>query len=262
MTRWQMRFVECLVIGGIVVLLGTLVLPVDSEGVQEARLAACRHNLQRIGLALHAYHSRYGSFPPAIVADKSGRRLHSWRSLILDDLDYKPLYNSIWMEKPWNDVINLQVLRRLQGERLPQFCPAKLPGPGHHVKRANETSYLAVVGEHTAWPGEKSTSLHRDFPDGPARTILLVEVENSGILWTEPRDLEFEALNFTPNADTAKSISSRHGQAGRWTRGRQNRVVNVLFADGSVKSLPASTSAATIRALLTRDGGEVIPSEP
>jgi len=35
------------------------------------------------GLALFNYHDDYGSYPPAYIADESGRPMHSWRVLIL-----------------------------------------------------------------------------------------------------------------------------------------------------------------------------------
>ena len=50
---------------------------------QDARRNACKDNLRQIGLALSAYHEEYGSFPPAYIVDAAGRRMHSWRVLIL-----------------------------------------------------------------------------------------------------------------------------------------------------------------------------------
>ena len=47
---------------------------------------AVRNNLKQIGLALLEYHQKYGSFPPAFVADANGKPLYSWRVLILPEL--------------------------------------------------------------------------------------------------------------------------------------------------------------------------------
>ncbi|HEY2759688.1 MAG TPA: DUF1559 domain-containing protein [Pirellulales bacterium] len=40
-----------------------------------------QQNLKLIGLALLNYHHDHGSFPPAYVADASGKPLYSWRVL-------------------------------------------------------------------------------------------------------------------------------------------------------------------------------------
>src|SRR5690349_18575838 len=47
----------------------------------------CRENLRLIGRAMHLYLDKYGYFPPAFVSDAQGRRVHSWRVLLLEFLD-------------------------------------------------------------------------------------------------------------------------------------------------------------------------------
>src|SRR5271163_108233 len=67
-----------LVIGGLVGVLG--------RAVQQAREAARASQcfcIKQIAVALHNYHDTYGSFPPAYVADETGKPMHSWRVLIL-----------------------------------------------------------------------------------------------------------------------------------------------------------------------------------
>jgi hypothetical protein len=51
------------------------------------RRPICVNHLKQIGLALHNYYSVYGVFPPAYVADESGKPMHSWRVLILPFLE-------------------------------------------------------------------------------------------------------------------------------------------------------------------------------
>ena len=46
-----------------------------------------RNDLKLVMLALHNYHDEYRSFPPAFVVGPDGKRWHSWRSLILKDID-------------------------------------------------------------------------------------------------------------------------------------------------------------------------------
>ena len=45
--------------------------------------AGCAGNLAQVAVALHTYHDVYGRFPPAYLADASGRPRHSWRVLLL-----------------------------------------------------------------------------------------------------------------------------------------------------------------------------------
>jgi hypothetical protein len=68
-----------------------------ARGVLAAREAArrsqCSCNYCQILLALHNYHSQYNVFPPAYVADASGRPMHSWRVLLLPFMEQSGLYN-------------------------------------------------------------------------------------------------------------------------------------------------------------------------
>jgi hypothetical protein len=80
--RWAIRTaVAALVvspIGGFFLLLPMVTTPHEGP-----RRSQCRNHLRQIGLALHNYHDKYGCLPPAYIADKNGRPLHSWRVLIL-----------------------------------------------------------------------------------------------------------------------------------------------------------------------------------
>jgi len=121
-------------------------------------------------------------------------------------------------------------------------CPAD-----HGGSRSTETSYVAVVGPDTIWPGDHGIRLD-DVTDGLGSTLLVVEIANSGIHWLEPRDLQVSEMSRTINGKYGQGISSRH-PAGAC----------VGFADGRVRFLSNTTPAATIEALLTIRGGETVP---
>src|SRR5262245_29474808 len=60
---------------------------IDSAG-PEARRVQCKYNnVKQIGLALLNYREKYGTLPPAYIADEARRPMHSWRVLILPFLD-------------------------------------------------------------------------------------------------------------------------------------------------------------------------------
>ena len=54
-----------------------------AEPRENARRVQCCIHLKQIALSLHNYHDVYKAFPPAFVADASGKPVHSWRVLIL-----------------------------------------------------------------------------------------------------------------------------------------------------------------------------------
>lgn len=203
----------------------------------------CRGNLRMITLALLNYENSHHSLPPAFLADAQGKPMHSWRVLILPYLSQQgqEIYSQYRFDEPWDGPNN---------SKLAQRCPDlfRCPEDVKRYGRPNEwmTSYVAVVGPETVWPGEQSTKI-RDITDGTTTTLLVVEVADSGINWMEPRDLHLAEMEITINSHSGKGISSEHKGGAR-----------VAFADGSVRSLEDSLSAETVRALLTRNGGETI----
>jgi len=214
-------------------------VPLGSGGREAARRSMCNGRLKQIGLALHNYHDRFGCFPPAYVADADGRPLYSWRVLILPYVEQKPLSDAWNFDEPWDSPNNLSVSQTPLDLFL---CPSdeqSTAGPGSPM-----TSYLAIVGPETMWPGSEARAFG-DVSDGTSNTLLVVEVHNSGVHWAEPRDLHVDQMAAVINPEAGQGISSAHEHGA-----------NVLFADGSVQFLSSETSTATLKALLTIAGGE------
>jgi len=257
MTEQRLRIRRC-VIGSIVGLglfvCGVFIFRPLEESRQSARNSQCRFNLKWIGLALHQYHDDWGSFPPAYVADEQGRPSYGWRTLILPYLDQAGLYHSYHFDEPWDGPHNSELRKPLSG-----VMPFSCPDDPHFC---DNTTYLAVVGPKTAWPGTRPAKRDIDFPDGLSRTILVVEVQHSGIQWLEPQDLAFDEMSFQINDSAAKSMSSHHRVSGFWPWSGPVATVNVLFVDGTVARLQENTAPETIRAWLTAKGGEEVSSPP
>ena len=200
----------------------------------------CANNLKQIVIALHNYHDTYGSLPPAYVADKNGRLMHSWRVLILPFLEEKALYDQYRFDEPWDGLNN----RKLADRNVRLFCC-----PSDHPQSSTETSYVAVIGPHTAWPGEKTLSL-ADLADGTASVLLVVEVHDSGIHWMDPRDLHVTQMAPSINATHGQGISSHHLHGA-----------NAGFADGHVQYLDDSLPADVLRSWINIDDG-TLPEPP
>ena len=60
----------------------------------------CTNNLKQIGLAMQNYHSAYGTFSPAFIADEQGNPMHSWRFVILPFLEEQGLYEAYDFSQP------------------------------------------------------------------------------------------------------------------------------------------------------------------
>ncbi len=223
-----------------------LALPAHNGG-EPSHQDRCRVNLGIIDQALKQYHDEYGSLPPVATYDRQGRPLHSWRALLLAFKGAKDdEFPKIDLDEPWDSKHNTRYAEWLQ---LPFYygCPDDTADREDGVRE--QTSYLAVVGENTAWPAGSSLEL-RDITDDPSTTILLVEVADSGTHWMEPRDLVFREMDLTVNGRPRNSVSSRHDNGA-----------NVLFVDGKTGFLRDDTPPEVLRAMLTVNGGEQIKQD-
>ena len=127
-----------------------MLLPAVNSASGSVRGGQCANNLRQIALALLNYEQANGCFPPAYIADKNGKPVHSWRVLILPYLDETAMYKMYDFTQPWDGPKN----RKLLATRPPVFCC-----PGDRKTRAsgaNQASYVAVVGAKAAWAGGKA----------------------------------------------------------------------------------------------------------
>jgi uncharacterized protein DUF1559 len=187
-------------------------------------------------LAVANYHGTYGSFPPAYIADRDGRPMHSWRVLLLPFLEQRELYNAYNFAEPWDGPNNRKLADRVGGIYLRS---------GLESDQVATTSFVAVVGPETAWPGA-GVRTNADLGDGPGQTLLVVEVPDGQFRWMEPRDLQFDQMSFRINDRSGRGLGSRLGGA------------RVVFADGVVRTLPDNFDPETLRAMLTANGGEAV----
>ena len=169
---------------------------------EDVKWVHCVKNLDQIALALQCYESTHGSLPPAYLADKAGRPILSWRVIILPYLGRDDLYRQVKLDEPWNSPSNF----RLAGQMPKTYrCPADTGA------RIGETSYLAVVGDGTLWPGARGGKIPHS---NRAPTIAVVEVANSGISWMEPRDLPLAVAARGVHKGATTGIAGRHPCGG------------------------------------------------
>jgi hypothetical protein len=203
--------------------------------------AISTNNLKQIALAFHNYHAANNSFPSSVLyGGKSGRVPYSWRVAILPYIEQQELYNHYNFDEPWDGPNNRKLLDQMPAT---YSYPAPPGGPSSRTK----PSYFVFTGPGTALEPLPAAAKPTPSPptimaitDGTSNTILTVEAQRD-IPWTKPEDIPFD-----PNAALP--------QLGGYTPDG----FYVGFADGSVRYLKKSMDSLVMKALITRDGGEVI----
>jgi type II secretory pathway pseudopilin PulG len=239
--RWSILTVLLIVAGGGVFVmlicggvLAALMLPAVQSAREAARRTQCKNNLKQIALALHNYHDTYGVFPPAYIADETGKPMHSWRVLILPYLDQMPLYAQYRFDEPWDGPNNSRLLPSMP----PIYrCPSD-ESPG-----ATTTSYAGVYGPKSVFRGAVPVTM-TDIKDGTSNTLAVGEVKGATIPWMQPTDVD---VTLHPTIGDPAGFGSPH------TGGAQ-----FILMDGSVRFISESVNLPTLQALYTIDGGEPV----
>jgi prepilin-type processing-associated H-X9-DG protein len=205
--------------------------------LERATRSQCVNNLKQITLAMHNYHDRHHTFPPAYTVDKAGKPLLSWRVLILPFIEQEALYKEFHLDEPWDSPHNKTLIDRMP----PTYrCPAS------RGKRADvgKTTYLVPRGASTIFPGPEGVKIQQ-VTDGTSNTIIMVDAgDDRAVPWTKPEDWEIG-----PSIDL-KGIFGHHPEG-----------TNFAFADGSVRFLKETISPELIRKLITCNGGELLSSD-
>lgn len=237
-SMWQAGSRTTVVIGCLAVIFAIFYPALQFE--RPRRRHPCKINLKQIGLALHNYHDTYKSFPPAFVLGPDGKPWHSWRVLILPFLEEEPLWKRYRFDEPWNGPNNSKLLK----DRPAVFACRSFDDEPWIPK--TDTTYVAVVGNETVWPGSSAIQ-HADVTDGTSNTVFVVEVRDAGIPWLSPRDLSIDEASIPPTDRPGFHPSSIHTGGG-----------HVLMGDGTVRFVNFDIAPEIWKALLTREGGETI----
>ena len=171
---------------GVIGILVALLLPATEAAREAARRVSCTNNLKQIALAIHNYATANKCFPPAFIADKDGKPMHSWRVLLLPYLGEEELYRQYRFDEPWDSPHN-QVL----AAQMPRVYHC----PSDPKTDSTETSYAMLVGPHAISDGPTGRGFG-DIKDGFSYTIMVVEAAGVGINWLEPQDIDAETVRF------------------------------------------------------------------
>ena len=231
----------CALVGCPVLVLLGLLFPAVWKIRQAAERLTTENTMKQISFAMLNYESTNGRLPLAymLVDVPPGHRQPgmNWRVALLPYIEEGMLYNQFNPQETWDGPTN----RLFNGQQLRVYQFPKDPP-------SNQTYFQVFV---TA-PGKSPHSLFNhptDVPndvrlgevkDGAANTIMVAEAATP-VPWMAPQDLLFDPAGPPP------SLGSHL---------KQGAVVGL--GDASVKFVPPSMSPATLKALITRDGGEIV----
>jgi hypothetical protein len=177
------------------------------------------------------YQQGHGRLPSAVVYGEDGTSLYSWRVLLLPYIEQDGLYKEFHLDESWDSPHNIQLLPKMPRIYAPPGRKAKTV-PAYH------TVCHVFVGKGAAFEGREGLNLAADFPDGTSNTVLVVEA-GEPVPWSKPDDLRYDPDGPLPPLRCLFRDGFRAG-----------------FVDGSRHWLPKTASEATLRALITRNGGD------
>jgi RNA polymerase sigma factor (sigma-70 family) len=199
-------------------------------------------NLRRLALAMYNFATTNPTLAfPAAAISKDGKPLLSWRVALLPYLDtavgrdQHVLYEKFHLDEPWNSPHNKALL-----DQMPEvFAPVVRKGDPK-----GSTYYQVFSGPGALFEGTGGKKIEDVF-DGTSNTFLVVEAAKA-VPWTKPEDLPFDK-------DQGK-VNPLPRLGGQFDGG-----FHAVFADGAAYLISKTIDVATLRALITRNGGEVIP---
>lgn len=190
-------------------------------GVRSARTAAresqCFNNPYYTYVQLLNYRSTYGHYPRDVSSRLMVGAMHSWRA-VLHAYERTDNFAAVYdLTQPWNSPGNLVAAR---------VAPNQFVCPNNCNNGVRTTSYVAVIEDGIS-SLDRADALPREGPE-VSRQVLLLEVPNSDIVWTEPRDLDVADLSrLDPTGDPDG--------------------IMVVFADGATRRMKVEAVRALFR---------------
>jgi prepilin-type processing-associated H-X9-DG protein len=231
------RIARWVIVAGIGGLAAVFMAAGIAAQVRQYRREQCHANLKQLSLAFQQYHDAHSHYPAPALVKNEGAPLLSWRVALLPHLGYKALYEKFHLDEPWDSPHNRSLLTAM---------PPEFACPGSNGYPDGRTGYLVVVGPEID-PWSVNTVFHnkrgveiREITDGTSTTVVVVETL-ALVPWTKPDD-----LHWSPGGPLPQLKSPHEGGA------------HALFVDGSILFLKNTIIPASLLALLTINGGEVL----
>jgi prepilin-type N-terminal cleavage/methylation domain-containing protein len=259
--------VELLVVIAVIGVLLALLLPAVQSAREAARRVSCLNNLHQIGIGLQNYHAAAGRFPPGGIEPAfrvSNGRQFAWSALLLPYIEQGSLSTLIDFSKPSYAAANASAAAAVVPTYL---CPSR-PRTSPLVQGRGATDYGGLYGEAMpphptdgSWSAENGVMIYdrafsiTDIRDGTSNTLMVAE--NSLFpVWTDGQwinglnlfDQKY-AVNFMPSDTRLLEDEIRSAHPGG---------ADAALCDGSARFLGETLDLKTLKALLTRAGGEIV----
>lgn len=213
-----------------------LLLPAVQKVREAAARQADQNNLKMLGIGYHSYHDVNGKWTgPYSIDPRTGQPNTglSHRVSLLPFIEQASLYSAMDMSSAWDSPRN----QPITATAIKTFgSPIDAPLTN------NQTRYQAFVGPGTMYDPAKNPMRITDITDGLSNTIMLVTADDT-VPWAAPKDIPYNPTGPVP------TIGQKAFGSG----------TNVLMGDGSVRFVKKGIAPETMRALITRNGGEMVP---
>ena len=223
-----------------------LCLPAVPSAREAARRMACSNAIRQVAVALIDTRSTIhdlSQLPPNNAVKADGTPAISWRVKLLPWLEQKQLYEKYDPNFAWDTNENRSIA---QTQVATYTCPSEpnfvSPDGGRY------TSFAMLENSDKSANNPKRLPVSKKSDDQQNR-ILLIESCGSNIVWTEPRDVDVDTMEWSIlpyNRDSyrtpwrSKGIGSSYHGSG----------VSVTFADGSTRFLPASIDRLLLQKMI------------
>lgn len=297
--RPAFTLIELLVVIAIIAILIGLLLPAVQKVREAAARMSCSNNMKQFGLALHNYAGANDNKLPASRVTVGGvSKFRSWTPIVLAYVEQDNV-GKLWDFKiKWNTGTNLTTSQNnfkvFQCPSAPGV-PRRQAGPVNYgagdygsVNAIRRRFYTANGVPNFPTPGSApgddalgALAKEIDTPilaitDGTSNTIMLGEDAGRPNLFRAGKDTSLNTADGWGWADPDCGFSIDGVQADNITTGGTCFInctndsefyafhtggINVCLADGSVRFIRSSISAATLAALVTRDSGDIVPGD-
>jgi len=193
------------------------------------------NNMKQIGLALHNQEMTMMRMSAPYAQDLGGQVNTdlSWRVGILPYIEQGNLYNSFDLKQPWDSPKNKSLSNTIVKTYVSPYDSPSV-----------NTPYRVFYGGGAMFEEDGKPILLMSITDGTSNTIMMVQAWDQ-VPWAQPKDLKYDPKGPLPKLGHPELSGG----------------FQVLMADGSVRFISKNVSEKTLRAAITKNGGETLGSD-